>query len=268
MTIHHNLRSIISLAKAASTLELTRPDIVDERVVEIDQGRHLLVELNCSTFITNDCKMGRPIVLTGANASGKSVFLKQVGIIALLAHVGRYYTKPSIIITTFSFVPARCAKIGIMDRILTRIRVDESVRMQDSTFSSELKQVKLITDTCTSRSLILIDEFGKGTCEQDGLALFSALIGHLGGKCPCPMFIASTHLHEIFKMNLVDNPSLYQYLRMQVIKDKHGLCMLYRIEEGLAQKSFAIECAKESGLDQEIVTRGKKRTAQAAHSRP
>jgi DNA mismatch repair ATPase MutS len=141
---------------------------------------------------------------------------------------------------------------------MTRMKALDDLGKGDSSFMSELKQVKILTDSYTDRSLILIDEFGKGTCDQDGLALFSGLLSYFAKQPTQPLLVATTHLHEIFKLGLVDNEAgKFKYLRMRVVREQGRLFMLYRIEEGLTELSHAIECAEEAGLPKHISKRGK-----------
>lgn len=172
-----------------------------------------------------------------------------------------------------SFVPARAAKIGLVDRIVTRIRTIESSEKGESCFMIDLKQVKGICENITDRSLILIDEFGKGnilfyktrliilnfhlgTCQNNGMALFSGLLSYFSNKKV--RLLAITHMYEVFRNNLIPNStSIFTFAHMKVFPDKSGLCYLYRLEEGLGlEQSFAIDCARESGINEEILVKG------------
>ncbi len=157
----------MALATAAKQYDLVKPELTTDAVLQVDDGRHLLVELVCpNQFIPNDCNLSNQtmMVLTGANSSGKSIYLKQMGIITYLAHIGRYSIEHDAFNTSyfFSFVPAKKARIGLVDKILTRIKTTETLAQGQSAFAADLKQVKMICEAATPKSLILVDEFGKG----------------------------------------------------------------------------------------------------------
>lgn len=172
-----------------------------------------------------------------------------------------------------SFVPARTARIGLIDRITTRIRTVESSGKGESCFMIDLKQVKGICETANERSLILIDEFGKGkqkqiinlnilnqlgTSQDDGMALFSGLLTFFARK---PVrILAITHMYEVFRRQLIpEAEKFFKFAHMKVFPDKNRLCYLYKLTDGLgAEESFAIECARESGIPEEVLTKGKK----------
>ncbi|CAM9138091.1 unnamed protein product, partial [Laminaria digitata] len=186
------LDAAMSLASVASDFGFVRPVVVEDNVIMIKNGRHpLQQELTVDHFIPNDTYIadgGRVAVITGANCSGKSVYLKQVGVAVFLAHVG-------------SFVPAERAIIGLTDRIFTRISTVETSALPQSSFTIDVNQVAQMVRSSTPRSLLLIDEFGKGTAPADGIGLVAALLRHLsrtGRKC-----LFTLHVHEIFSQGLV-----------------------------------------------------------------
>lgn len=171
-------------------------------------------------------------------------------------------------------MPAQRARIGLLDRILTRIKTTETTGRDESAFMTDLRQVKAIVECCSDRSLVLIDEFGKGTrggdeghtnslahvgtCQQDGMALFSGLLTHLANLPATPLLIAITHMHEIFKKGLVESPDAYAYCQMRVHMDR-SLCYLYRLESGMAGHSYAMECAREASIENAIIDKGKRK---------
>ena len=181
------LDCLLSFAHAARKQNYTRPTMTSENLLEIHQGRHPLQELCSDTFIPNDTNLSnqgpRMILLTGANASGKSVYLKQVALIVFMAHIG-------------SFVPAVSSTIGITDKILTRLSTKESVSKQSSAFMLDLQQTQRALLNATPHSLVLLDEFGKGTTSTDGIGLFCAVMESFASRdLSCPKLIAATHFH-------------------------------------------------------------------------
>lgn len=173
-----------------------------------------------------------------------------------------------------SYVPARFAKIGLVDRILTRIKTNESSGKNESSFLIDLKQVREICETWTRKSLVLIDEFGKGssyfvffamilhhifigTCEQDGMALFSGLLNYISrDKERSPRLIAITHMQEMFRNNFIPQEN-FKFAHMKIFMERNNLCYLYKLAEGIEDESYAIECAREAGISEKILLRGK-----------
>ncbi|CAM9849725.1 unnamed protein product [Ectocarpus fasciculatus] len=185
------LDAALALASVAGDFGFVRPEVVEDNVIMIKNGRHPLQEMAVDHFIPNDTFIAdgsRVVLITGANCSGKSVYLKQVGVTVYLAHVG-------------SFVPAEKAVIGLTDRIFTRIATVETSSLPQSSFTIDVNQIAQMVRTSTPRSLLLIDEFGKGTSPADGIGLVAALLRHLsrkGRKC-----LFTLHFHEIFSHGLV-----------------------------------------------------------------
>lgn len=217
------LDSLVALAQGAKQYRLCRPRVTHDNVLQIKGGRHILQELTVSSFVPNDTLLvggiGRDarsghdtdiprltgsthelpsmLVLTGPNYSGKSVYLKQVALIVFMAHVG-------------CFVPADSADIGLTDKILSRVTTRETVSRAQSAFMIDLQQISLALSLATRRSLLIIDEFGKGTESSDGAGLACAVMEHLLSLGPeRPKVIGATHFHEIFELGHLDpRPSL------------------------------------------------------------
>jgi DNA mismatch repair protein MSH5 len=185
--------AFISLGVIATEMDFVRPEIVDESVIIIKEGRHLLQELTVDgTFVPNDTFISADkniALITGPNSSGKSVYLKQVGLLVYLAHIG-------------SWLPCTKAVIGLTDRIMTRISSYESVAAAQSSFSLDLGQVAKMLKTHTSRTLCLIDEFGKGTTPVDGIALLATTIKHFTTSKAKAIFIL--HFTEILHPDILD----------------------------------------------------------------
>lgn len=281
------LDCLMALSTGAEKFGLSRPQMSAENVLDIQGGRHMLQELGLGTFVPNDCRLagglgseddegaeeheplGRQspmqdapsaIVLTGPNQSGKSVYIKQVAIIVYLAQVG-------------SFVPAKGAVIGITDRILSRIATRESVSRDESAFGVDLRQAAFSINFSTRRSLILIDEFGKGTNEVDGAALFHALIDHfLGlGSGNAPKVLAATHFHEIFDSGSLQQRPGLGLAHMSVSIDpgasqsEDKVRFLYELRTGHSTDSFGCHCAAINGVDAAVVDRARRIAESLAH---
>ncbi|KNC52760.1 MutS protein 5 [Thecamonas trahens ATCC 50062] len=257
-----SLDCVASLAVAAGEFSLTRPVVTRDNVLEVSGGRHILQELCVPTFVANDVALGgaapRVGVVTGANYSGKSVFIKQAGLIVYLAHIG-------------SFVPATAAVVGVTDRIFTRLISRETVTLAQSAFMIDLQQLSVMVAQATSRSLLLLDEFGKGTEALDGAALVGAFVGYVaGGGCgsPPPRTLLSTHFHELFAGDgaLLPAPSTVSYLHMGVVTSETGddgteLVFLYQVKPGRADASLARACAARAGMPDEVLVRAAEWTA-------
>ena len=254
--------------------------------------RHPLYELMTESFVANSTKIGskkssdaeKLIILTGANYSGKSVYIKQVALIVYMAHIGRHdFCNTSISITLCSFVPAEAAEIGLTDKILSRIQTRESVSKKESAFALDIEQLSHILRNATESSLVLLDEFGKGTATKDGISLFSAVMEHFSYKKDhCPNVLAVTHFHgnkyfcerinllEIFHLRLLDHlPITYYtmeitmprqdaltYLYRLVISFNKKSMLLHRIVKGFSQSSWGSYCASKAGMPKKIVKRG------------
>ncbi|KAF9869815.1 DNA mismatch repair protein [Colletotrichum karsti] len=204
-----DLDCLVALARGAQKYGWTAPTMTEENIIAIKGGRHPLQELAVPSFIANDCSLEggsidsvhhpetTALIVTGPNHSGKSVYIKQVALIVYLAHLG-------------SFVPADLATIGITDQILTRISTKESVSQNESAFGIDLRQAAFLVRHSTRRSLVLIDEFGKGTSADDGAGLMAGLIDHFTTLGPeAPRTLIATHCHEIFEGDyLLERPGL------------------------------------------------------------
>lgn len=265
-----DLDSLLALALGADKYKLTAPQITSTNIIHIEGGRHPLQELVVPSFIANDTyllgglgdeqddqsivtdkmrNLPSVMVMTGPNHSGKSVYLKQVALIVFLAHIG-------------SFVPADAACIGLTDRLLTRIATRESVSRNESAFAIDLKQAAFSINFATRRSLVLIDEFGKGTHSTDGVGLVTALLDHfvnLGDETP--KVLAATHFHEIFEHDFLSAAPILSLAHMDVRVDLEAensddqVICLFRLAAGRSAASFGGRCAAMNGVDGAIVQR-------------
>lgn len=259
------LDCFMSLASISMLQGYVKPEIVDESVIEIKNGRNPIFENLVPSYIANntDIEKNQLCIVTGANGSGKSLYLLQVGIIVYLAHLG-------------CFVPAQFAKIGLTDKILSRIFSMESLEKCESSFGLDLQKMSKCLQLGTEKSLLLIDEFGKGTDVIGGPALLGAIIENLSNSEAPPRTIITTHFHELFKNNIIELSSKVKHNHMSVIFQQQDgedkLTYLYELKDGLALNSFGIEyvlfsflsieyltleisCAKACGIPNNIITR-------------
>ncbi|PWY81426.1 DNA mismatch repair protein Msh5 [Aspergillus eucalypticola CBS 122712] len=265
--------SLLAMAQAASFYRLVRPKMVEGDVINIRGGRHILQELTVSSYVPNDTFLfgrrtrGEPLgplhltpnphesdygpsmlLLTGPNYSGKSVYMKQVALVVYLAQVG-------------SFVPAESAELGIVDKILVKSNTQDSVSQIQSTFMNDLQQLSFDLKQVTGRSLLLIDEFGKGTNENDGIGLACGVLEHLLNREDAPKVIAATHFHEILANGYLKPRPQLQLGHMEVrVHEEPGeaedqITYLYNFRLGRSDQSFGTICAAMSGISQTIVDR-------------
>lgn len=242
------LDAVSALAHLARERGFSRPEIVEEAVLEIEGGRHPVVEafIETGAFQPNDMRFGperRQAVITGPNMAGKSTFLRQNALIVLLAQIG-------------SFVPARSARIGVVDRIFTRVGASDNLVRGQSTFMVEMMETSAILKFATPRSLLILDEIGRGTSTFDGLALAWSIIEHINRKVQARTLFA-THYHEL--TDLAPILSGIFNLNVSVLHDeKTGkMVFLHKIEEGPSSKSYGIEVARLAGVPSAVIDRAK-----------
>ena len=239
---------LCSLAQAAEENNYVRPEVDLSDEIRIVDGRHPVVEkvLKDSLFVPNDTSLtaaNRVSVITGPNMAGKSTYMRQVALIVLMAQIG-------------SFVPARSARIGICDRVFTRIGASDDLSSGQSTFMVEMNEVAEILNHATARSLLILDEIGRGTSTFDGMAIARAVLEHcaspkkLGAKV-----LFATHYHELTVMEQ-EIEGLKNY-NIAVKKRGEDIIFLRKIVPGGADRSFGIEVARLAGIPDKVVSRAK-----------
>ncbi|MFO7630396.1 MAG: DNA mismatch repair protein MutS [Prochlorococcaceae cyanobacterium] len=244
------LDAIASLAEVAATGGWCRPEICEGRELLIEAGRHPVVEqlLVEKPFTPNSVALGAPdlIVLTGPNASGKSCYLRQTGLLQLLAQIG-------------SWIPARSARLAIADRIFTRVGAGDDLAAGQSTFMVEMAETANILHHATPRSLVLLDEIGRGTATFDGLSIAWAVAEHLAGPPEQggigARTVFATHYHELNELaSLLPNVA-----NAQVLVEETGeeLVFLHRVVAGGASRSYGIEAARLAGVPPAVVQRAR-----------
>ena len=243
------LDAIASLAQVAVNNNYTCPVISNDGVIDIKDGRHPVVEalLDGAPFVPNDTLLdtdeNRCAIITGPNMAGKSTYMRQIALISLLAQIG-------------SFVPARSARLGIVDAIFTRVGASDDLATGQSTFMVEMNEVSTILKNATSSSLIILDEIGRGTSTFDGMSIARAVLEYvckkktLGAKA-----LFATHYHELTDMEgMLDGVKNYS---IAVKKRGDDITFLRRIVRGGADQSFGIEVAKLAGVPDTVVKRAK-----------
>jgi len=255
------LDAYCALAQVAAERGYVRPVFVDESVLRIVDGRHPVMEaLLGSSFVPNDYRLeaasGRFVVLTGPNMGGKSTYLRQAALLVVLAQIG-------------SFVPARAATLGIVDRIFTRIGAGDDLASGQSTFYIEMSEAANILRRATDRSLLLIDEVGRGTGTTDGLAIAQAICEYLLERdARAPLTLFATHFHEL--VALAERwPQVANFHITAVENTARGGSPVFshRVLPGSSSRSFGIEVARMAGLPPAVVSRAKE-IADALEGRP
>jgi DNA mismatch repair protein MutS len=241
---------LASLAHLAAVRDYCRPHFDDSGDLEIQGGRHPVIEQPELTgsndrFVPNDLYLDASshtlLLITGPNMGGKSTYLRQTALIVLMAQMG-------------SFVPARSARLGIVDRIFTRIGASDNLARGRSTFMVEMTETAAILNTATDRSLILLDEIGRGTATYDGLAIAWAVVEFLQKHTKAKTLFA-THYHELTDLETL-LPSVRNY-HVSVRETGGNVIFLRKVEPGAADKSYGIEVAKLAGLPNEVITRAR-----------
>ncbi len=239
---------LAAFAERAQALGLSAPQLVEEDVLEIDAGRHPVVERQVENFVPNDTRFGdarRLLLITGPNMGGKSTYMRQVALITLLAHCG-------------SFVPATRARIGPVDRIFTRIGAADDLAGGRSTFMVEMTEAANILHNATERSLVLMDEVGRGTSTFDGLALAWAIARHLVEKNRSYCLFA-THYFELTRL-AEDYPEVAN-VHLDAVEHKDRIVFLHAVEEGPASQSYGLQVAQLAGVPGAVIRSARRKLA-------
>ena len=246
--------ALCSLADAARRYNYVRPQITTDGVIEIRDGRHPVVErmLGNDLFVPNDTSLNtkkkRIAVITGPNMAGKSTYMRQTALIVLMAQIG-------------SFVPAKSASIGLVDRIFTRVGASDDLASGQSTFMVEMTEVANILRSATSKSLLILDEIGRGTSTFDGLSIAWAVIEYIANKRILgSRTLFATHYHELTelegKLEGINNYCI-------AVKEKEdGIVFLRKIIRGGADKSYGVQVARLAGVPEAVLARAEKLSAE------
>ena len=241
---------LTSFATVAESLNYVKPIVDEEGEIVIKEGRHPVIEkmLPPGAFVPNDTYMNkeedRLSIITGPNMAGKSTYMRQVALITLMAQIG-------------SFVPASYAKIGVVDKIFTRVGASDDLSMGQSTFMVEMMEVANILKEATSNSLVVLDEIGRGTSTYDGLSIAWAVAGYIADKEKCgAKTLFATHYHELIQ--LADTLEGVKNYSIAVKEKGEDVIFLRKIVEGGTDESYGIHVAKLAGVPKPVLQRANK----------
>lgn len=249
------LDALCALAGSAAEFDWTAPVFIDENKIEIRDGRHPIVEQQVDSFIANDCLLEREhrlMILTGPNMGGKSTYMRQTAVIALLAYCGAY-------------VPASRCEIGPIDRIFTRIGAADDLAGGRSTFMVEMAEAANIAHNASEHSLVLLDEIGRGTSTFDGLALAYSLARYLLERNRCYTLFA-THYFELTR--LAEEHSAAHNMHLGAIEHRNALIFLHAVNPGPANQSYGIKVAALAGVPKAVIEMAKHKLVQLEQQQP
>ncbi|MCA9248506.1 MAG: DNA mismatch repair protein MutS [Planctomycetales bacterium] len=244
--------TLAALAELARSRGYCRPQITDEAEIQIVDGKHPVLDIlePEGQFVPNDTTMGAEdgqiLLITGPNMAGKSTYIRQVALLTLMAQAG-------------SFIPAREARIGVADRIFARVGASDELSRGQSTFMVEMTETARILNTATSRSLVILDEIGRGTSTYDGLSLAWAIVEHLHDSIGCRTLFA-THYHEL--TDLAGSLQRLRNFNVAVREWEEDVIFLHKIVAGAADKSYGIHVARLAGVPKDVNERAKTILAQ------
>ncbi len=236
---------LATFSERATTLNFCAPQFSNDGTIRIVEGRHPVVESQVERFTPNDTELDdsrRMLLITGPNMGGKSTYMRQVAIIALLSHVG-------------CFVPAKEASLAEIDRIFTRIGASDDLASGRSTFMVEMTEAANILHNATNKSLVLVDEIGRGTSTFDGLALAHAIACHLIEKTGS-YTLFSTHYFELTR--LAEQYPALSNVHLSAIEHQHSIVFLHSVSEGAASQSYGLQVAALAGVPMEVIRLAKK----------
>jgi DNA mismatch repair protein MutS len=238
---------LAALAELAARHGYCRPEISSEPVFEVEAGRHPVLDaiLRPGDFVPNDVHLGADagsiLLITGPNMAGKSTYIRQVALIAIMAHLG-------------SFVPAKRARIGVVDRLFARVGATDDLSRSQSTFMVEMSETANILNNATSKSLVILDEVGRGTSTFDGISLAWAITEHIHDEIGCRTLFA-THYHELVELEKT-KPRL-KNANVAVRESEGEIVFLYRIMPGGADQSYGIHVARLAGVPATVLDRAR-----------
>lgn len=247
------LDALASFAEVAAVRRYVRPEIDESGVLELRECRHPVVEANLGRdrFVPNDVRLdgdeNQILLITGPNMAGKSTYMRQVALAVVLAQAG-------------SFVPAKEARVGVVDRVFTRVGASDRLSDGQSTFMVEMVETAQILDQATSRSLVLLDEIGRGTSTYDGLSIAWAVAERLHDGRARPRTLFATHYHELTE--LASSFARIQNFNVAVREWGEEVLFLHRIVPGAASRSYGIHVARLAGLPDEVIRRARELLAQ------
>jgi DNA mismatch repair protein MutS len=236
---------LATFAERAATLNFCAPQFSDDARIEIRQGRHPVVQAQVEQFTPNDCTLDdarRMLLITGPNMGGKSTYMRQVAIIALLAHVG-------------CFVPAQEAVLGEIDQIFTRIGASDDLASGRSTFMVEMTEAANILHNATEKSLVLVDEIGRGTSTFDGLALAWAIARHLL-EISYSYTLFATHYFELTRLS--EEFKQLANVHLAAVEHQHTIVFLHSVNEGAASQSYGLQVAALAGVPSGVIRNAKR----------
>ena len=245
------LDCLLSFSKVSSENKYVRPEINDSDVIDIRQGRHPVIEKQLpigESYVANDVyldgKTQQIIIVTGPNMSGKSALLRQTALITLMAQIG-------------CFVPVESAKIGVVDKIFTRVGASDNISQGESTFMVEMNEAASILNNLSDRSLVLFDELGRGTSTYDGISIAWAIVEYIHEHASCKAkTLFATHYHELNEMEKTFNRIKNYNVSVKEVDKK--VIFLRKLVRGGSEHSFGIHVAKMAGMPQSIVKRAEK----------
>lgn len=241
------LDALSCFASLARKRRWARPEMVEEPILELDAARHPVLERSLADrLVPNDVTLNgdaRLAIITGPNMAGKSTYIRTAALLVVLAHAG-------------SFVPADSARIGLADRVFTRVGADDALHDGQSTFMVEMAETAAILNNATERSVVVLDEIGRGTSTLDGLSLARAIAERLAGdtKTPGPRTLFATHYHELTTLE-EERPGQVRNLAVRVREVGDEVVFLHHVEPGRADRSYGVQVARLAGIPPEVVKR-------------